>query len=146
MQVAAALAKRYLEGMMTLEWRSITLAAWVATVVPGCSAPPLEFGHMQLGRSVSADHSVGQPATAFKPEDTVYVAIQTTNTGAGTVGVKWMYAGQVLSEPSKKVAYKGAGNTEFHISESGGLPEGSYSVEGFIDGKSVGTRTFTVAR
>ena len=132
--------------MRTSRWRTAALAVFLAITVTACSAPPLEFGNIQLGRSLSADHSVGNPAIVFKPEDTVYVSVQTTNTGAGTVGVKWMYAGQVLSEPSRKVSYKGAGYTEFHILNSGGLPEGAYSVEAFVDGRSVGTRSFTVER
>jgi hypothetical protein len=44
------------------------------------------------------------------------------------------------------VSYKGAAATEFHIQNSGGFPAGQYSVEAFIDGKSVGRRPFTVAR
>ena len=42
------------------------------------------------------------------------------------------------------MSYKSAAATEFHIQNSGGFPVGKYSVEAFIDGKSVGLRNFTV--
>ena len=42
-------------------------------------------------------------------------------------------------------AYNGAAATEFHIQNSGGFPEGNYSVEAFVDGVSVGRRSFTVS-
>jgi hypothetical protein len=72
--------------------------------------------------------------------------VLTTDTGSGTIGVKWMYGDRLISEPSKQVSYKGAAATEFHIQNSGGFPEGQYSVEAFVDGTSVGRRPFTVAR
>ena len=75
--------------MRTSRWRTAALAVFLAITVTACSAPPLEFGSIhELGRSLSADHSVGNPAIVFKPEDTVYVSVQTPNTGAGTVGVE----------------------------------------------------------
>jgi hypothetical protein len=44
------------------------------------------------------------------------------------------------------VSYKGAAATEFHIQMSGGFPEGKYGVEAFIDGRSVGVRSFSVVK
>jgi hypothetical protein len=123
------------------------LGAFVfALALAGCSTAPLQVGNVQIGRSLSSDRSVGSPTTVFKPDDTVYVSIQTTDTGSGTVGAKWMFGERVISEPTQKVSYKGPAYSEFHIQNSGGLPVGSYSVEAFVDGRSVGKRTFTVKR
>jgi len=57
-----------------------------------------------------------------------------------------MFGERLISEPSKDVSYKGAAATEFHIQNSGGFPEGRYSVEAFVDGQSVGKRAFTVEK
>ena len=56
-----------------------------------------------------------------------------------------IYGERLISEPSKEVSYRGATTTEFNIQNSGGFPEGKYSVEAFIDG-GVGQRNFTVTR
>lgn len=107
---------------------------------------PLEVSTIQLGRALSADNRIGSHTTVFRPDDTIYVSVLTTATGSGTIGVRWMYGDRLISDPSKAVSYKGAAATEFHIQNSGGFPEGTYSVEAFVDGQSVGKRTFTVQR
>lgn len=126
---------------------ALLLGAVISLVAAGCRAnDPLELDTIQVGRALSADNRIGQHTITFRPDDTIYVSVLTTDTGSGTVGVKWMYGDRVISEPSKEVSYKGAAATEFHIQNSGGFPEGKYSVEAFIDGQSVGTRTFTVVK
>lgn len=123
---------------------SILLVA--AAVLAGCSKSPLQLDVIQVGRSLSSDNSIGSHTTVFKPDDTIYVSVLTTATGAGTIGVRWTYAGQLVGEPTKEVSYKGAAATEFHIQNSGGFPEGAYAVEAFIDGEPVGRRAFTVVK
>jgi hypothetical protein len=119
----------------------------VVLLSAGCrSNEPLKLDTIQVGRALSPDNRIGQITSLFRPDDTIYVSVLTTDTGSGTVGVKWMYGDRLISEPSKPVSYKGAAATEFHIQNSGGFPEGQYSVEAFIDGVSVGRRPFTVAR
>jgi hypothetical protein len=118
-----------------------------ALLATGCrSNVPLELDTIQVGRALSSDNRIGQITSLFRPDDTIYVSVLTTDTGSGTIGVKWMFGDRLISEPSKDVSYKGAAATEFHIQNSGGFPEGQYSVEAFIDGVSVGRRPFTVAR
>jgi len=113
----------------------------------GCRADaPLQVDTIQLGRALSSDNRIGQPAIVFRPEDTIYVSVLTTEMGSGTVGVKWMFGDRLISEPSKEVSYKGPAATEFHIQNSGGFPEGKYSVEAFLDGSPVGRRAFTVEK
>lgn len=113
-------------------------------VAAGCSDAPLSLANIQIGRSLNPDRSVASITTLFKPSETVYLAVQTTGAGKGTVGVKWMFGTQVIDEPTKTVSYDGPANTEFHMQNSGGFPPGDYSVEVFLDGQSVGKRAFKV--
>jgi len=110
----------------------------------GCATAPLSLANIQVGRSLNPDRSVASITTLFKPSETVYVAVQTTGAGKGTVGVKWMFGTQVIDEPTKPVSFDGPANTEFHLQNSGGFPAGDYSVEIFLDGQSVGKRVFKV--
>lgn len=110
------------------------------------SNAPLEVSGIQLGRSLNTDNTVGTMTTTFRPSDTVYVSVLTSNTGSGMIGVRWEHEGRLANEFSKRVSYKGAAATEFHLQYPGGLPEGSYAVELFIDEVSVDRRTFAVRR
>ena len=118
----------------------LSVAALVACLA-GCGSS-LSVASIQLGRGVNADGTVAGHTTTFKPNETVYVAVLTAGAGNGTVGVKWMYEGRVVGEPTKPV--RGAAATEFHLQNAGGFPPGDYSVEAFLDGQSAGTRTFRV--
>ncbi len=116
----------------------------VALVAVGCSDPPLQLANIQTGRSLNPDRSIASITTLFKPNETIYVSVQTTGTKPGTIGVKWIYQGRVVDEPVKQVDFDGPASSEFHLQNSGGFPEGDYSVEILIDGVSVGTRNFKV--
>ena len=133
---------------MNRPWPTLLLASALAVLAgAGCrSNAPLVADTIQVGRALSSDNRIGQITSVFRPDDTIYVSVLTKNTGSGTIGVRWMFGERVISEPSKEVSYKGAAATEFHIQNSGGFPEGQYSVEAFIDGQSVGRRPFSVAR
>ena len=122
--------------------------AWAAALVlvlVGCSpTEPLKVDTIQLGRSLNPDNSVGEHATTFRRNDTVYVSVLTTAPGRGTISVKWTYGGQVIDQPQKEVSYRDAASTSFNLVNSGGFPPGNYSVEVFVDGQSAGTRNFNV--
>ncbi|HJU43655.1 MAG TPA: hypothetical protein VJ691_12595 [Vicinamibacterales bacterium] len=122
--------------------RVVVLAMTLVAVA--CSDEPLQLANIQTGRALNADRSMASITTLFKPSETVYVSIQTTGSAPGTIGVKWMYQGRVIDEPVKQVDYNGPASTEFHMQNSGGFPEGDYSVEIFINGEKVGSRTFKV--
>jgi len=113
-------------------------------VVAGCADAPLSLANIQVGRALNPDRSVASITTLFKPNETIYVSVQTAAAGKGTVGVKWMFGTQVIDEPVKQVSYDGPASTEFNLVNSGGFPTGDYSVEIFLDGVSVGQRTFKV--
>ena len=121
-------------------------AAAALLVAVACSDPPLQLANIQIGRALNPDRSIASITTLFKPSETIYVSVQTTAAGKGTVSVKWKYGSQVIDEPSKQVSYDGPASTEFHMQNSGGFPPGDYSVDVFIDGTQVGSRAFKVDR
>ena len=104
----------------------------------------LTFASIQTGRSLNSDRSVGALTTTFKPNDTIYVAVLTEGSGSATIGVKFSFQGRVISEPEKKVSYKGAAATEFHIEYSGGFPTGEYDIEVVFNGQPAGMRKVRV--
>jgi len=127
--------------------RFLPAAALVLSLVAAACGPsgPLQVSTIQLGRRLNSDNSVAEHTTRFRPDDTIYVAVL-TGPGRGTIGVRWTYAGRLISEPSRDVAYRDQAATEFHIQNSGGFPPGTYRVEVFLDGEPVGERNFQVAR
>jgi hypothetical protein len=128
---------------MALMVRS-TLALLAIVFSIACSDGPLALANIQVGRSLNQDRSVASITTLFKPNEVVYVSVQTAAAGKGTISVKWKFGNQVIDEPSKQVSYDGPASTEFHLQNSGGFPPGDYSVDVFIDGVQVGTRAFKV--
>ena len=115
-----------------------------ATLTAACAQQPLKFNAIQLGRGLNADKTVGGFTTRFKPTDTIYAAVLTDGAGSGTVKARWLYAGRVVSEPERDVTYQGPASTEFHLQNTSGFPPGEYTVELFLDGKAVGSRSFRV--
>lgn len=112
----------------------------------GCAPDePLRIDTIQLGRSLNPDNSVANHTTSFKGDDTtIYLSVLTPAAGSGTIGVRWTYAGRVVSEPTKDVSYNGPAATEFHIVNSAGFPEGDYKVEVFLNGAPAAERPFRV--
>jgi len=104
----------------------------------------LQSTTIQLGRSINPDKTVANHTTRFKPNDTIYAAVLTDGAGSGTIKVRWLFAGRVVSEPEQHVTYQGPAATEFHIQNNTGFPPGEYSVEFYLDGRSVGSRPFRV--
>ena len=123
--------------------RTVALAV-IVLMTAACSDAPLQLANIQTGRSLNPDRSIASITTLFKPSETIYVSVQTTGEAPGSIGVKWMYQGRVVDEPVKQVDYDGPASTEFHMQNSGGFPEGDYSVDIFINGQQVGTRAFKV--
>lgn len=128
--------------MVTRLFALLSLVLMLAAT--GCADAPLSLANIQVGRALNPDRSVASITSLFKPNETIYVSVQTAAAGKGTVGVKWLFGTQVIDEPVKQVSYDGPASTEFHLVNSGGFPAGDYSVEIFLDGVSVGQRTFKV--
>ena len=110
------------------------------------SGHPLQVTRIQLGRSLNPDNTVASFTTVFAPTDTVHLTAFTTGVGSGTIGVRWMYAGQVMGQPEKQVSYRIDAATEFSLQSAGGFPPGDYTAEVFLNGHSAGIRTFRVEK
>ena len=115
----------------------------ILLVSVGCNSE-LRVGTVQVGRSLNADNTVAHSTTTFKPDETVYVSVHTVGSAPGTLGVRWLYEGRVMGEPTKKISYRGAAATEVHLQNAGGFPPGDYAVEIMLNGQSVETRKFRV--
>ena len=126
--------------------RIATVLVAFATIVATACGPsgPLNVKTIQLGRGLNSDDSVGNFATRFKPDDTVYAAALTDNAGSGTLKAVWTFRGRSISEEEKRVSYREPAATEFHLRYAGGLPPGDYKVEIQFDGTAVGSREFVV--
>jgi hypothetical protein len=116
----------------------------LSACVAACGSRPLHITTIQLGRSLNADHSVSEFTTIFAPHDTVHLSVLTTGGGSGTLSVRWTYGGSLVGESQKRVADRDFAATNFPLRSAGGFPPGQYSAEVFLDGRSVGTRTFKV--
>jgi hypothetical protein len=119
----------------------LVIAALTASA--GCGSG-LRVTGLRLGRGIAADASATGATATFKPNDTVYLSVQTAGVGSGTIGVRWTYGGRVIDEPKKQVSYRDVAYTEFHLQSVRGFPPGEYTVEVFLDGQSAGSRTFHV--
>jgi hypothetical protein len=132
--------------MQAMTARAVLLALTLAAAACGPSEP-LKVTTIQLGRSLNSDDSIGNHTTTFKPNETIYAALINDTAGKGTVAVRWVYAGQTVSEETKEVSYNREGATEFHLQPpSAGFPEGDYRVEFQVDGQPLGAREFRVAK
>jgi hypothetical protein len=127
--------------------RRVSVATLLLTLaLVGACGPsePLRVATLQLGKSLNPDNSVGTHTTRFKPDDTVYVSLLSDDPGYGTVTVRWLLNGQVVSEAKRDVSYTRAAATEFHLQNSGGFPHGNYRVEILINDEPAGSREFRV--
>jgi hypothetical protein len=116
----------------------------LAAVLVGCGAGNLTVTNIQTGKSLNSDNSVGTLTTSFTPNDTIYVAVLTEGSGSATIGAKFSHLGRVVAEPEKKVSYRGAAATEFHLDYAGGVPPGEYDIEVFFNGQPAGMRKVRV--
>jgi hypothetical protein len=125
----------------------LVLAVFILAAVGCRPGEPLKVTTIQLGRSLNSDDSIATHTTTFRPNDTIYASVINDSAGAGTVSARWVYAGQTVSEETKKVSFNREGATEFHLrSPSVGFPAGEYRVEFQVNGQPVGTREFRVEK
>ena len=122
----------------------LAMAMSLAIVFACGSNQTLRVTSIQLGRSVNADRTLGGFTTTFAPDDSVYLSVLTNGAGSATIGVRWMFNNRVIDEPKKHVTYAGPSATDFRLQNVGGFPLGDYTAEVFLNGQSIGTRTFRV--
>jgi hypothetical protein len=115
----------------------------MVAVLAACR-PPLRVGTLQVGSKLNGDNTVATHTTRFKPDDHVYAAVLTEATGASTITARWSYNGMMVSEESRKVAYKGAGATAFEFKSASAFPVGDYKVDILVDGQPAASREFRV--
>lgn len=124
--------------------RQIAAAATIAIIVLlGCSKP-LHVATLQLGTRLNGDNTIATHTTRFKPDDKIYAAVLTDDTGSSTIAAKWTYNGQMVSQDERRVTFKGAGATAFEFKSASDFLVGDYKVEVFVDGQSVASREFRV--
>ena len=111
------------------------------------AAAPFQVIRIDLGTAVGADKKVGAPTTTFKPADTIYASILSEGAAPSvTLTARWTYGeGQLVNESSQTIVPSGPAATEFHIAKPDGWPAGTYKIEVAANGKSAGTREFTVS-
>ena len=133
---------------ITTRTLTVALVLVISGLVLAACRPsgPLRVTTIQTGRSLNSDKSVGNHTTRFKPDDTMFASVLTDGPGSGTIGVRWRFAGRLVSEETKTVSYRDHAATEFHIQNSSGFPPGEYSVEILVDGQSFATRTLRVEK
>jgi len=119
------------------------LLVLVALGMAGCR-PPLHVSTLQLGSKLNGDNTVGTHTTRFRPEDKIYAAVLTDQTGSSTITARWSYNGQMVSEEARKETYKGAGATAFEFKSASAFPVGEYKVDILVDGQPVASREFRV--
>lgn len=127
--------------------RAVVLLVLVLSAAACGPSEPLAITTIQVGRSLNSDDSINGFATTFKPNETIYASVINDAAGTGTLAVRWLYAGQTVSQESREVSYTREGATAFHIQPpSAGFPAGDYRVEFTLNGQPAGSREFRVAR
>jgi len=117
--------------------------AMLALGLAGCR-PPLHMGTLQLGSRLNGDNTIATHTTRFKPDDRIFAAVLTDQTGSSTITARWSYNDQMVSEEARKVSYKGAAATAFEFKSASGFPVGDYKVDILIDGQPAVSRDFRV--
>ena len=125
-----------------------TGAAGTGTGTGTMNAPAaaVSVDEIRTGKTIGADNRVAAETSEFAPTETVYASVRTTGSApSATLVARWTFQdGQVVSEDTRTIAPNGPAVTEFHISQPAGLPKGNYKVEVTLDGRSVGSKDFSV--
>jgi hypothetical protein len=132
-------------GLGTACTRSTTTTPPATQAAAGVT-DPVRITDVDLGLGLASDKRVTDKTDSFKPSETVYVSVRTTGAApSATLKARWTFQdGQVVQESSQTIAPTGTAITEFHVSNPGGWPKGSYQVEVFLNGSSVETESFKV--
>jgi hypothetical protein len=115
-------------------------------------AAPLKVVALGIGKSVGADHKVTAEADTFAPSDTVHAAVGTTGgSPAAKLTVRWSWvsrsgAEKPVGDETKTIAPTGDTSTDFQLTKIDGLATGDYKIEILLDGQSVATKAFRVAK
>jgi hypothetical protein len=117
----------------------------------GVAAAPVTVVALGIGKAIGPDKKVVAEMDTFAKKDTIYAAVGTSGAGNAKLTAKWSWvahsgAEKAVSEDSQSIAPTTDATTEFHVSKPDGWPAGDYKVEILLDGKSVATKAFRVAK
>jgi len=104
---------------------------------------------VSLGRAVNRAQQVDVPTDTFAPMDSVFAAVKTENTPAGTrILARWVFTEggteQIVSEKEITTTQAGTGYTSFFIANPGPWPAGSYQVRIGLNGEIKEKKAFSV--
>ena len=107
---------------------------------------PVTVVAVTLGSAVGLDKKVTTATETFRPQDTIYAAVDTQGTASSaSLMARWKYEdGQTVHEETQTIAPTGPATTEFHVSKPDGWPKGAYTLEILLDGVPVRTASFRV--
>lgn len=117
---------------------------------PPAVATQLSVTDIQLGSAIGADNKVTVPRTEFGAKDTIYASVLTEGAppAGSTLAAVWTYTkdgnSARVDSTAMSIMPTGSAATAFHVSRPSGFPTGTYTVEIWADGRSAGTRDFTI--
>jgi hypothetical protein len=133
-----------------MRWVLVALACFG----PACSVGPrstsndakkVTVSEMDVGRGVGADKRIDRPAESFFPEDPIYVSVATRGKGKVSLTARFVLGdGTLAHDDTQHIVPDGPAVSEFHVMNPAGWPVGTHRVEILVDGRSEGSRTFTV--
>ena len=124
-----------------------TSSAPAQPATPAAPAP-VAVSSVSVGKAIGADKKVTAATDTFGKTDTMYASIDTTGSGTAKLDAKWTYHKgdkvATVKEESMTINAAGPATNEFHVSKPDGWPAGDYQVDVLLDGKSAGTKKFSV--
>jgi hypothetical protein len=123
-----------------------------APAAPQASTAPLKVVALGIGKTLGPANKVVAEVDTFAPGDTVYAVVGTTGGSPGAkLAARWSYvarsgAEKPVGDEAKTIAPTADASTEFHIVKPEGLTAGDYKIEILLDGQSVATKAFRVAK
>lgn len=108
----------------------------------------LKVEAVMIGKRIGENKLITEPTFQFAPRDTVYISVRTTGApeSAELTAVWRFQTGQTVDSSSQTIAPQGEENTEFHVSNPKGWPQGTYSVTVYANGDSVDAKNFAVKK
>ena len=126
-----------------------TGAAGATAAAPDTAATDeLTVAGVMIGKRIGQNNLITEPTFQFAPQDTVYVSISTEGApDSAKLTAVWQFQdGKIVDSSSQTIAPQGDENTEFHVSNPKGWPQGTYRVTIYADGDSVDAKNFAVKK
>ena len=137
-------------------WLFVTLLVLALPTLASCNkksesetmtpATAIAVTTVDLGRSIGSDYRITEKMDTFTPKDVIYTTVITSGASPSAVlKATWTFQdGQVVDTTERTIAPTGETATEFHITKPDGFPVGKYTLDVYLDGNKVQTKTFEV--